>query len=89
MNINSVVQRTVVTTERLHQIVIDDTEIRELLRRAGYQIPAKFQIFFTVPGGGDWSNSSVDITREYPVTIEWTEIFEQEQSPHAGQQKGR
>lgn len=88
MNISSVVQRTVVTTERLHQIIIDDTEIRELLRRAGYQIPAKAQIFFTVPGGGDWSNSSVDITREFPVTIEWTEIFEQEQPAH-DRQKNR
>lgn len=81
MNINSVVQRTVVTTERRHEIIMDNTEIRELLRRAGYQIPAKARIYFTVPGGGDWSNTDVDITRDYPVTVEWTDTYQQEQQP--------
>lgn len=81
MNINSVVQRTVVTTERRHEIVIDNVEIRELLRRTGYNIPAKARIYFTVPGGGDWSNTDVDICRDYPVTVEWTETYQQEQQP--------
>lgn len=84
MNINSVVQRTVVTTERRHEIIIDQIEIRELLRRAGYNIPAKARIYFTVPGGGDWSNTDVDITHDYPVTVEWTDTYQQEQ-PADGQ----
>lgn len=88
MNINSVVQRTVVTTERRHEIVIDQTEIRELLRRAGYQVPAKARIYFTVPGGGDWSNTDVDITPDSPVTVEWTDVYQQEQ-PKDGQEAYR
>lgn len=88
MNINSVVQRTVVTTERRHEIVIDNVEIRELLRRTGYNIPATARIYFMVPGGGDWSNTDVDISSDHPVTVEWTEVYQQEQ-PANDRQKTR
>lgn len=83
MNINSVVQRAVVTTERHNTVVLDNLEIRELLKRIGYQVPATAQIYFTVPGGGDWSNTTVDITKENPITIEWTDVTHQEQPLHA------
>lgn len=30
------------------------------------------KVFFSVPGGGDWSNTNIDICNDHPVYIEWT-----------------
>ena len=34
-------------------------------------LPAGAQLWFNVPGGGDWSNEQLDVN-EYPLTAEWT-----------------
>lgn len=70
MNINSVVQRVTVT--RHNSLVIDEAEMREFLRTRGFNLPSNARIYFSVPGGGDWSNTDVDISREHPIYVEWT-----------------
>ena len=29
----------------------------------------KVDVYFRVPGGGDWSNTSIEISNEYPITV--------------------
>jgi hypothetical protein len=42
-----------------------------LLKAAGVTIPdnAEVQVFFRVPGGGDWSNTDIDLDEDYPLTV--------------------
>lgn len=51
-------------------------DILELLRRAGHDVPASaassgLRIYFAVPGGGDWSNTDIDIDEKHPLYVEW------------------
>jgi len=62
----------VVTTER-HELRLSGEGIRGLLIHMGLIIPerAEVRIYFEVPGGGDWSNTTIDIDDKRPVTVEW------------------
>lgn len=82
MNINSVVQRVTVT--RHNSLVIDNAELRDMLRQRGFSVPANARIYFSVPGGGDWSNTDIDIDKDNPISIEW--VVEQVQESIDGQE---
>ena len=53
---------------------IIDCVRQELKAQGGHNIadlPDNAEVTFYVPGGGDWSNTSIDITDEYPIRISW------------------
>lgn len=52
-------------------ISINAEDIQSFLMRAGISIPsdAKVSVKFSVPGGGDWSNTDIEISDENPITI--------------------
>lgn len=66
---------TKTTTILHHSVTLTATRIVELLRKDGVEIPdsLSLQVTVRVPGGGDWSNTNLDITSETPVTVEWKE----------------
>lgn len=65
----------VTRTETRKRIELTDSSIRALLKMEGHNIPVKAAIFVEVPGGGDWSNTSLDISAA-PVIIAWSEVSE-------------
>lgn len=64
--------KRVVRTES-HELELNQADILELLRKAGHDIPeqAVLRVYFAVPGGGDWSNTDIDIDKNHPLRIEW------------------
>lgn len=58
-------KRTTTIQEVEHRLSRDD--IITLLRNAGYTIPDGTTIFVRVPGGGDWSNTDLDIEEDCPL----------------------
>lgn len=64
--------------ETRKRIELTDEDIRALVRAtSGSIIPVAAEVFVEVPGGGDWSNTSLEI-RDAPVVIAWTEITEEQ-----------
>lgn len=61
---------TVVTDEKW-QLEITGAMLITLLREAGHPIPRDATVHFTVPGGGNWSNTAVEVDQEYPISVEW------------------
>jgi hypothetical protein len=64
------------TVTRDHRLTLYGKQIRELVNEhlaadRKPLIPANAEIQITVPGGGDWSNSELDLN-EHPVVITWT-----------------
>lgn len=60
------VSRTVRTTKNY---VITDDDIRKALK-----LPADCKIFVRVPGGGDWSNTDLEISAETPLQATSIEV---------------
>lgn len=63
-------------TTHTHMLRLDKEELLSALNAAGYQIPHGCEITVRVPGGGDWSNTSLDISGNSPVTITWQTVEE-------------
>jgi len=68
-------------TRRTEQFRIELTgsDIAQMLKKHPrfFGIPDDVTISFHVPGGGNWSNTSIDIDDGNPVYIEWqTETME-------------
>ncbi len=61
---------TVVT--KTHTITLNREVIIDLLRKEGIEVGASVEIFVSVPGGGDWSNTDLDISHSRPVTVHRT-----------------
>jgi hypothetical protein len=47
-------------------------DLVELLAAGGVHVPPDAKIQFTVPGGGDWSNAAIDISKTDPIEVTWT-----------------
>lgn len=69
---------TVTTIVERHELEFDCLKIRRLLLAAGFVVPEKcdLRIYVAIPGGGDWSNTDFDISREHPLCVEWTTTVE-------------
>lgn len=64
-----------VRVETRKEIKLTDGHLRELIRAvSGDVIPAHADIYIEVPGGGDWSNTSLDVCAEHPIIIFWAEV---------------
>lgn len=48
------------------------------LENCGITVPDSAEITVHIPGGGDWSNTDLDISDAHPVIVSWT--TEQERS---------
>jgi hypothetical protein len=78
----SIKVRTTVLVEKrtTRTIEITGVHLLELLRAAGHDVPRTgTNVEFSVPGGGDWSNTSIDISEEHPVTVSWIEDEQHEE----------
>lgn len=60
---------TTISTE--HVLTLNKHELLEALRDGGCSIPANCEITVRVPGGGDWSNTNLDISANSPICITW------------------
>lgn len=58
----------VVTTE-VTEYRFSGDELRSLLLDAMKITEGSSRVFFSVPGGGDWSNMDIDITPEDPLVL--------------------
>ena len=62
-------------TERRVTLRMTAEELLSLLRRDGQAIPKSgVDVTVRVPGGGDWSNTDIDVDSENPIKITFTEI---------------
>jgi hypothetical protein len=66
ININS-------TTTTQKSIKLNRVQLLTLIANMGYSIPASASVDVRVPGGGDWSNTDLDIDNRSPIVIHWTE----------------
>ena len=41
--------------------------------RAAFNLPERAKVEFVVPGGGDWSNCGIVLSKDTPVVVTWTE----------------
>ena len=59
-----------------HEVRVGACDLIELLRLAGVQVTSGAEVRFHTPGGGDWSNCSIDLdsdgdSGEQVVTVSW------------------
>lgn len=59
-------RKTIIVTERV-RLEFTDADVRKALR-----LPPNSTVFVRVPGGGDWSNTDLDVTTDTPIVAEWT-----------------
>jgi hypothetical protein len=69
---------TVITIVERHELEFDGLQIKRLLLAAGFVVPEKcdLRIYIAIPGGGDWSNTDIEISNEHPLCVEWTTTVE-------------
>jgi hypothetical protein len=62
------------TTQQIEtNITITGRDILELLKSKypeHFRTSYKSKVFFSVPGGGDWSNTDIDIDSKCPIHIQ-------------------
>lgn len=64
--INQRIERRVTKT-----VQIDDQDIRNFLSAKGIVVPPDADVFVRVPGGGDYSNTNLEVTGGTPVQVTW------------------
>lgn len=64
-------RQTEVTTLHRHAIKISGAQIIDLLRGGGFDVPDNAAVTVAVPGGGDWSNTTLDLNCDSTVQIAW------------------
>lgn len=74
--------RTKVTRITKGSFELNAADILELLRKHNPELPASavtsnLRVYFSVPGGGDWSTMDIDITDRNPVHIDWNVVEEE------------
>jgi hypothetical protein len=69
---NSKLKPTSVTTTKEYALKLSYDNIRECLSRLGYNVPSNASITVRVPGGGDWSNTDLDL-QETQIDVRWTD----------------
>jgi len=64
-------ENVVVVTTRTHSLELTAEDIITLFRKAGCDIPRGAKVEFKVPGGGDWSNTLIEVDNNSPVIVTW------------------
>ncbi len=70
-----IAERVTTTTRIERNVDLGSVQIIDLLKGA-LDIPDNAEVYFTVPGGADWSNCKIDVDQENPITIRWVEVTE-------------
>lgn len=52
-------------------IELTGEQLLRILKDIGYTIPDYATVTVHVPGGGDWSNTDLDIEEQTPIKIAW------------------
>lgn len=65
------IKTDVMLTEQ-HELNLTGLEIADLLCRAGINVPQDAKITFTVPRGGDYCGTIIEIDKATPVKVRWT-----------------
>lgn len=60
------------------ELVLTGDLIVSLLAPLG--VPQDARVVFDVPGGGDWSNTSLDVDEDNPVYVRWKEESEHDEN---------
>jgi hypothetical protein len=63
-------------TLRLSGKLLCDIVSQELAAQGADRIPANATVVVHIPGGGDWSNTELDIDERHPVEISWNTVEE-------------
>jgi hypothetical protein len=66
------------TTTRTFRASLGRDALVRALRSVGIVVPKNGQIFVAVPGGGDWSNTSLHIGLDVPLEVQWSHTEETE-----------
>jgi hypothetical protein len=61
-----------------HSVKLGANDLFDMLRRSGVPVPDSataldLQVYVRIPGGGDWSNTDLNISANNPVCVKWTE----------------
>jgi len=59
------------TTKTNHTLEINRGKLLAILRKAGYEVPTTADAHMRIPGGGDWSNTDLDLDADSPLFITW------------------
>lgn len=60
------------TVTRQFSMSLERAVILALIQKEFPNVPDRAKLTITVPGGGDWSNTELDL-RETTIDVEWTE----------------
>jgi hypothetical protein len=56
-----------------HRVELTGKHLRDLLRASGLDIPTDAVVIVHVPGGGDWSNTDLEVSPGTPIVVRWVE----------------
>ena len=68
------IETKVVRTQTTKRIELTREDIFKLLQ---LNEPPNCAVYMMVPGGGDWSNTSLDVGKDNPVVLQWVEVTEE------------
>ena len=68
-------------TTKVHKVLLSGDELIDLIGGgqlmdnfgARITIPETAEVSFRVPGGGDWSNTTIEVDVDCPICIQWEE----------------
>ena len=74
MKTETVTKKKVITTETRFELGILD--LREYLETKGFKFDSSYDLraFMAIPGGGDWSNTNLEVEPDHPIHIVVTNI---------------
>lgn len=64
--------KTTKTTVEITCVEIDDEQLIAMLNITyGLGIPQGASVWVHIPGGGDWSNTTLSISKADPISVKW------------------
>jgi hypothetical protein len=70
------VRTRAVVTRTVH-IEVSREDILDFLRTKGFVPMRDARVYFSILGGGDWSNMEAVIGEDGPIRVEWSETSEE------------
>lgn len=70
-------KKTTKTVDTTCTINLDGSDIIHLLACSGMAVPRNASVEFSVPGGGDWSNTDIVIDESNPIVVSYRDVEEE------------
>lgn len=71
--------KTQITQKTTRRIELTNADLVYMVcKQLDLNIPELADVYVKVPGGGDWSNTSLEIDSDCPIIITWTTVQEDE-----------